>query len=320
MSNKVISILIPIYNERKNIPVVYKEVVKAIKNLKYKYEIIFIDDGSNDGSIVELKKLTKVDKNVVVIELSRNFSKEIAISSGLAEASGDAVIMIDADLQHPPELIPDFISNWTNGADVVVGVRKSNEGQSIIAKSRSWLFYKTIEKVSNTKITPHATDYRLIDRRVVDEFNRFTEHKRITRGLIDWLGFDRVYIYFDAPKRLHGEAKYGLSQLINLAANSFVSLSFFPLKLVGYLGAVITIVSALLGIAMFIEIYPMHDALNINISGTAVLAVVNIFLAGMMLSSLGLLAMYIAHIHSEVVNRPLYVVRDIHKTKSPKNK
>jgi len=217
--------------------------------------------------------------------------------------------MIDADLQHPPELIYEFLAKWKHGAEIVIGVRNKNQNENFIKKTGSYCFYKIINKISDTKITPFATDYRLLDRIVIKEFNKFTEKNRITRGLIDWLGFKRDYIYFNANQRAHGKASYCYLKLFKLAINSIVSLSLFPLKIAGYSGIFITLFAGLLGIFIIIEKYIFNDPWNLNFSGPAILAVIILFLVGIILGCLGLIALYIASIHNETINRPLYVIR-----------
>ena len=286
--------------------------------MNYNYEIIFVDDGSSDNSVDEIKKLADTDENVFYFEFSRNFGKEIATSAGINNAKGDAVIMLDADLQHPPKLIPEFLKKWESGAEIVVGIRNKNKGEGLIKKFGSFLFYKIINLISATKIIPRSTDYRLLDKIVAAEFNRFTERSRMTRGLIDWLGFRRDYVYFDAEQRASGNAGYSTLKLIKLALSGFISLSLFPLKFAGYLGIAIILFSGPLGVFIFIEKYVLHDPWGLSISGSAILAVIILFLIGIVLICLGLIALYIGNIQDEVMNRPLYVVRKskVHKVKS----
>lgn len=310
MKKSLISIVVPVYNEGRNIPLLYKELKVQFKALKsYSFELLFVDDGSSDNTLLKIAELAKKDKCVQCIELSRNFGKEIATTAGLNAASGDAAIMIDADLQHPVSALPKFISKWQAGAEVVVGVRHRYQDESLQKRFNSWLFYQILNSMAEVKVTPRATDYRLLDRVVIDAFNRFGEHNRITRGLIDWLGFRREYVYFDSPKRLHGKAGYGFTKLLRLAVNSFVSLSLFPLRLAGWLGIIITVLASTIGLFILIEDKILGDPLNLKITGTAILATTNMFLIGTVLMSLGLIALYVANIHSEVINRPLYVVR-----------
>lgn len=307
----LISIIIPVCNERRSLPELYRRIGEAMVGLaeRYDYEMIVVDDGSTDGSDQIVASLAQGDSRVQQIIFSRNFGKEIATSAGLAFAHGSAAIMLDADLQHPPELIPEFLQLWEQGAEVAVGVRKTNQGEGKVKRMGSWLFYRIMAKIAEIDVTPNATDYRLLDRQVIDEFNRFTERNRMTRALIDWLGFKRDYVYFDAPRREGGAASYSIRKLIRLATVSFVSLSLFPLKIAGYLGVIIVMVATLVGGFMVVERYILNDPWQLAFSGTALLAVMILFLVGIVLACLGLIALYIAHIHDEAINRPLYVVR-----------
>jgi len=308
-NHKLISIIVPIFNEEKNIPQLYSELIKVLSKTGYNFEIIFVNDGSKDKSQEKLEQLKKEDSRVRLINLTRNFGKELATSAGINNCQGDGCIMIDGDLQHPPSLIPRFIEKWEKGSSVVIGVRKSNRGEGLIKKVGSRAFYKIINKISQTKLVPNATDYRLLDRYVINEFNKFSERNRMTRALIDWLGFETEYLYFDAGKRISGQARYSNFKLLRLAVNSMVSFSLFPLKIAGYLGIFITLLSAPLGLFILIEKYILNDPMELYISGPATLAVILVFLVGIILICLGLIALYIANIHNEVINRPLYVIK-----------
>lgn len=304
---KTISIIVPVYNEEKNISLLFAEMENVLAQIQnYAFEIIFINDGSQDGSHQALSDLSQKDRRIRVIEFSRNFGKESATSAGLIECLGDAAIMIDADLQHPVNKINEFIRYWEEGAEVVVGVREKNKGEGLIKKFGSWLFYKLINKISEMELVSGATDFRLLDRIVIDEFKKLNEKSRMTRALIDWLGFRRKYVFFQANKRLHGKASYSVWKLIKLAFASMVSLSLFPLRVAGYLGILITILSGLLGAYMFSVNYILGE---VNFSAPAILAVIIVFLMGIVLICLGLIALYIANIHNEVIGRPMYIIR-----------
>lgn len=303
----LISIVVPVCNEARNIPATHEKITSLFSTLPYRCEIIFVDDGSLDNTPVELSHLSAKDKTVKVIRLSRNFGKEAALSAGIKHATGSACLMMDGDLQHPAEKIPEFIEKWENGAQVVIGIRK-NHRSGIIKRLGSYLFYLSINTISETPIKPGATDFRLIDRTVIDEFCKLTEINRMTRALIDWLGFKREYIYFNAEKRIHGKARYGFFKLLKLAISSYVAHSLMPLKLAGYLGVFIIISSSILFSFMFIEQYVLGDPWRLMFTGTAYLAVAILFLVGIILCCLGLIALYIGNIHTEVTKRPLYVI------------
>ncbi len=306
---QLLSVVVPVYNESGNILPLYNAINNAFTGLPYSFEIIYVNDGSKDDTSTQLNKLAAKHPEVKPLELVRNFGKEIAISAGLFVTRGEAAIMLDADLQHPPSLIPEFIKRWQAGADVVVGVRNTIEARWH-KRAASSAFYRIINTIStDSGIIPHETDFRLVDRQVIDAFNSFTERNRITRGLFNWLGFNTDTVYFEAPARTIGEASYSFKKRIKLALDSFVGHSVFLLRLAGYLGIVITVVSGLLGVFIFFERYVFKDPYNFNFSGPAILAVIILFLIGIVLTCLGFMSLYIAQIHQEVVNRPLYVIR-----------
>lgn len=308
----LISIIIPLYNEEKNILPIFESVKKTWEILKnrYAYEIIFIDDGSRDQSLNLIKEIALKNKEVKFIEFSRNFGKEIAVTAGLHLAKGNAALIMDADLQHPPEIIPQFLKKWEEGADIVIGVRVKNKSESLFRRLSSSLFHRVSDAICDIKLTDKETDFRLLDKKVVDQFNGFTERNRITRGLIDWLGFKKDFIPFTAPERNEGASKYNPLKLTKLAFSTFVSHSLFPLKLASYMGIFITFFSGILGVYIFIEKYILGDPFNQHFSGPAILAVIILFLVGIILICLGLVALYIANIHNEVINRPMYVINN----------
>jgi polyisoprenyl-phosphate glycosyltransferase len=304
---KLISVIIPAYNEAKNLPSLIKKLQEVFaRQPKYLWEIIVVNDGSTDHTHQLLTKLAR-NHSIKYIELSRNFGKEIATTAGLHHTRGDAAILLDADWQHPPTLIPKFVERWEKGYEIVIGVRRYHEQDRWFKKITSDLFYKIINFASEDKITRSASDFRLVDRQVIDEFKKFTERNRLTRGLLDWMGFQKDYIYFTASPRKYGQPAYTTLKLIQLALNTLVGHSYLPLRLAGYLGLVITSLAAVLGLFMLVTTYSFHN--YYHFSGPAVLAVLNLFLIGIVLSCLGLISLYIANIHGEVANRPIYVVR-----------
>lgn len=308
-SNPVLSVVIPVYNEAASLRSLHASLRTVLESLDMTYEVIFVDDGSLDGSQQALDDIRATDKAVRALFLSRNFGKEIAITAGLHRASGKAILTLDADGQHPVELIPEFIKRWQAGAKVVVGVRLSNVREGMLKRYGSRLFYRLM----GLNLTPGATDFRLIDHSVQRDFALLTERNRITRGLIDWLGYPQEYIPFAAKPRLMGKASYSPRKLFKLAIDSTISLSISPLYLTAYLGAVVLPLSTLLGLGMIID-WLVGDPLHLHATGGAYLSVLILWLIGVLLVSQGIIGLYLSHIHAETQNRPLYVI-DKTKTK-----
>ena len=305
----LVSIVVPAYNESEGIVHFHEKLlVPSLEKLGGKYEIIYVNDGSRDDTLEKLTRIAHNTTNVKIVNLSRNFGKEIATTAGIFQASGDVTLILDADGQHPPALIGDFIKKWKKGAQVVIGIRNKEKHEGLIKSVGSKMFYSLFNKASGAHIIPRSTDFRLIDKDVREEFLKFTEKNRITRGLIDWLGFDRDYIYFDSPERIAGTASYKTGQLIKLASNSFVSLSLKPLFLFGRIGIAITLLSLILGLFIIIEQFVFGDPWSLNFTGSAMLGVFISFLVGLVLISQGMIAVYLSHVHNQAQNRPLFVV------------
>jgi glycosyltransferase involved in cell wall biosynthesis len=307
-SQKIISIVAPIFCEEKNIFNLYERLERITGTLSnYQWEYIFVNDGSVDNSYEELKKLVQLNKKVKVLNLTRNFGKEIALSAGVEAASGCAVITLDADLQHPPELIPNMIKKWEEGIEIVSTIRKKNKKQPLVRTVGSSLFYWIMKQISDIEVISQTTDFRLIDRKVADVFKKITEKSRMYRGIIDWMGFKKEYIPFDADSRIEGKPVYSYRKLLTLALNSITSFSLFPLKIAGFLGLFITIMSGLLLCIMLPTRFIFGSSF---FSPLFILGTANTFLVGLVLVCLGIIALYIGGIHSEVINRPLYIVKD----------
>jgi dolichol-phosphate mannosyltransferase len=307
---KTISIVIPVYNEEKNVPLIVEALLNTFKQLPdFKFELIFVNDGSTDGTQKAIDKVVEAYPHTVSLEFSRNFGKEAATTAGIAAATGDALIMIDADLQHPVELIPRFLEKWQEGLDMVIGVRTKNPDANLLYRLCSRAYYNIMNCIAETSMVPGETDFRLIDRKVIDAFGLFTERERVTRILLNWMGFKRAYVEFEANKRANGEAGYYPLKLFRLGISSFVSHSLFPLKLAGYIGVIIAVLSGIFGVAIFVEQYIFNDPFDWYITGSAKLAILNVFLVGVVLMCLGLIALYIGAIHNETSGRPLYIIR-----------
>jgi len=240
----LISVVIPVYNERDNLDWHHKKIIDTLQRTDINYEIIYVNDGSADESIDVIKEISKRDKKTKYVSFSRNFGKEAAITAGMKKAIGDAVFIIDSDGQHPIEMIDQFINEWHKGHDVVIGVRRSNKGEGFIKSSGSKMFYALLKIVDNGRERiPGSTDFRLIDRKVVNQYNNLTERSRVTRNLIDWLGFKRAIIPFDANARHAGVASYSYAKLVKLAIDGAIKHSTRPLKLIGLLGFLISFIS-----------------------------------------------------------------------------
>lgn len=309
MSQKLLSIVVPIHNEEEGIKdFITKSLLPVIEKIKYNYELILVNDGSTDHTLDILQKLSAENKHIITLSLSRNFGKEPALSAGLMYAKGDAAITIDADGQQPPELIPKFINKWEHGAEIVTGVRDRYTKHGLIPKLGSKLFYRLLRLMGNKSTVPGSTDFRLLDRVVIDEFNKLSEHNRITRGLIDWLGFKQEYIDYIYGVRTAGKPSYSFKKLFHLAIDSFVSMSTTPLVIFGYLGVFITIGSFILGLFCIINQYILGDPLGLYWNGSVQLAIFITFLIGLVMISQAITALYISHIHAESQGRPLYII------------
>ncbi len=307
---RLISFVIPVHNEQEGLSdfLEHKFFPVTEKLKDYRAEYIFVNDGSTDDTLKIIQDYAAKDKNIKVISFSRNFGKEIALAAGYRFAKGDAVISIDADGQQPPNLIPEFIKKWNEGAEVVTGVRDHYTKHGFIAKTGSKIFYKLLRKMGNEYTVHGSTDYRLIDRVVIDEYNKLTEHNRITRGLIDWLGFKQTNIYYTYGSRMAGKTSYNFSKLFHLALDSFVSMSTTPLMILGYLGAFIMLGSFLLGMFCIINQYILGDPLQLYWDGAVQMTIFITFLVGIILVAQAITALYISHIHAETQGRPLYII------------
>ena len=314
MVKQKISIVIPAYNESAGIAHFYHGLTAALPS-KYSYELVFVNDGSSDDTLDILESLKKSDDSIRVISFSRNFGKEAATTAGITRSRGSAVIIIDADGQHPVGLINDFLKEWESGNKVVIGVRSANHNEGFIKRYGSKLFYAMFNAMAHETLVPGSTDFRLIDASVRVEFAKLKERGRITRALIDWLGYKKSYVEFTANAQEHGEASYTNSKLFKLAFNSFVSLTTFPLYASGYLGLIIIPLSLIVGVFVIIEQFAMGDPMQLKITGSAMLGIFIVFLVGIILICQGLIAMYISRIYEEAKDRPLYIVEhDTHSS------
>ncbi len=304
----LLSVVVPLYNEQQGLASFHKTLIEQLEQLKdYDFEVIYCNDGSVDETLSQLKALAAGDKKIRIVSLSRNFGKEIATTAGLQQARGRAVVTLDGDGQHPVELIPKFIAQWQAGHPVVIGLRSVNEREGLIKRFGSYWFYWLFNRFTGLTLIPGASDFRLIDETVQADFNRLTEHNRITRGLIDWLGYERVYIEYQVKPRIHGQATYSFKKLCKLGIDSVISLSSSPLYVTAYIGAAVLPISVLLGLSMVTDAL-VGDPLEWRATGGAYVSVLVLFLIGLLLMSQGIIGLYLSHIHSETQNRPLYII------------
>lgn len=307
-ASRLLSLVLPLYNEQAGLVHFHQILCQNLRSIDgYDFEIIYCNDGSNDGSLQVLQSLAKEDKRIRLISLTRNFGKEIATTAGMQLAGGAAIITLDTDGQHPLELLPEFVRRWEAGSKVVIGLRTENRKAGLSKRLGSRLFYAVFNKTTHLGLVSGATDYRLVDQVVQADFNRLTEHNRITRGLIDWLGYERSYINFAAKARLHGDAGYSFAKLSKLAVDSVISLSSSPLYVTAYIGVIVLPLASLLGLSMLINTL-FGDPLDWHASGGAYVSVLILFLIGILLMSQGVIGLYLSHIHSETQNRPLYII------------
>jgi dolichol-phosphate mannosyltransferase len=308
MPQRSVTLLIPIYNEIGNIPALVREIDAVVAGLpEYDFRMLFVDDGSSDGSAAMLETLAARDERIGVIELSRNFGKELALTAGLHALDCAVVIIMDADLQHPPAYIPEMIAKWEEGYEIVATRRTKSDRQPLVRRLGSNLFYWLLNSMSEFKMEPGTTDFRLLDRIVVDALKQFTENNRMVRGLIDWMGFKKTFIEFEAPDRHSGKPGYSYTRLFQLALNSFTAFSLMPLKLAGYLGMFVITAFGLLLAFMIADKFWMGG--RFGFTPISFVIVTNVIMNGVVLACIGLVALYIGHIHTEVIGRPLYLIR-----------
>ena len=304
---KQISLIFPVYNEEEVLPLLYKRVCRIIEELEYKVEVVLINDGSRDASLSLMQEFHSRDPRFKVIDFARNFGHQVAITAGIDFASGDAVILLDADLQDPPELLPQFLKKWEEGYEVVYAVRKTRQ-EHILKRAAYSSFYRILQKISNIPIPLDSGDFCLMDRRVVDTLKSMHERNRFVRGLRSWAGFRQIGLEYDRDKRQAGEVKYTMTRLMKLALDGIVSFSYFPLRIAGYTGFAISLIS-FLGILVY-----LYKKLFIGgePQGFPTLVILVLFMGGIQLVSLGIIGEYIGRIYDEVKQRPIYVIRKIY--------
>ena len=307
---KKISVVIPMYCEEEVVDICYKRVVNNLKKLsdKYSYEIIFINDGSKDSTLEILKKIASNDDNVKIISFSRNFGHQAAVTAGIRNATGDAIIIMDADLQDPPELFEGMIEKWEDGYEVVYGKRKTREGESIFKLLTARMFYNTLNKLSEIEIPKDTGDFRLVDRKVIDVIAALPEHNKFLRGLFSWVGFNQYAYEYNRVNRVAGKTKYPFKKMFKLATDGILSFSVKPLKIVGAIGIFSVIVSIII---LIYSIVSYMFKLNSLTPGWTSIMCTMTFIGGIILISLWMIGEYIARIYEESLGRPEYIIDEL---------
>lgn len=307
---KLISYIFPIYNESGNIELLYSTMSALLKkHSQYDYEMIFVNDGSKDDSIDKLITIQDKDKRVIVIDFARNFGHQVAVTAGLDEAKGDAVIIMDSDMQDPPQVSFELVSKWEEGYEVVYAQRRTRK-DTLFKKVTANMFYRTLHRIADIDIPRNTGDFRLIDRVVVDELRKFKEHNRFLRGMVSYVGFNQVAVQFDRDERHSGKTGYPLSKMLKFAADGILSFSTAPLKFISNIGICIAIL-AFLGIIYAVAMRIFFPA--ITIEGWTFIVISILFIGGVQLIMLGILGSYIGRIYTEAQDRPLYMIRKIYK-------
>jgi glycosyltransferase involved in cell wall biosynthesis len=302
----VISIVVPCYNEELNLDYLFDRLVTLLDTLNLKYEIVCVNDGSRDNTLQRLIEHHHRNPVIKIVNFSRNFGKEIALTAGIEFATGDAVIPIDADLQDPPELIGELITKWREGYDVIYCKRRSRQGETWLKKITANVFYKVMEKMTPVAIPRDTGDFRLIDRCVVEALKQLPESRRFMKGLFAWVGFRQTFIEYDRHPRFQGKSTWNYWKLWNFALEGIISFSSIPLRIWSYLGLLISLLAFVY--ASFLIARTL--IFGIDLPGYASLMVAILFLGGIQLLTLGIIGEYLSRVHDEVKKRPLYLVRD----------
>lgn len=299
-----ISVVIPMFNEADNLALLIDKLTPVLERCAASFEVVFVDDGSSDGTLEALRRVHDIDPRLRAISFSRNFGKEIAIAAGLDHAEGDAVVIMDADLQHPPAMIETFVARWREGYQNVFGQRVDRSGDSPMRRALTMRFYRMFEQFGETSLPPGAGDFRLLDRKAVQALRAMPERARFSKGLYAWIGFRSIGVPFEVAERAFGSSKFSYGKLTRFALDGLMSFSTLPLKVWTYLGTMV----ATFALAMAVFFIFRTITLGTDVPGYASLIVSIMFFGGVQLMSLGILGEYIGRIFAEVKRRPLYLV------------
>jgi len=302
--SSILSVVVPVFNEESGIAEFHRRLSSVMEQLGLRWEAIYVNDGSRDGTLALLQTIRTVDSHIGILNLSRNFGKEIAMTAGLDHASGDAVIVIDADLQDPPEVIRDLVAAWREGFDMVYAQRRKRDGETWLKKATASLFYRLMRRVGRTELPSDTGDFRLMSRRAVDAVVRLREHHRFMKGLFSWVGFRSRSILYDRAPRYAGATKWNYWKLWNLALEGITSFTVMPLKIATYLGLVVAVFAA----AYAVFIVGLTLLYGNPVAGYPSLMAVVLFLGGAQLITLGVIGEYLGRVFNETKQRPLYLV------------
>ena len=306
MSRQSLTIIIPVLNEAANLDALVARLLPVLEVLGKTWDVLFVDDGSSDGTLARLRALHAADGRIRAVALSRNFGKELALAAGLRYATGDAAIMIDADLQHPPELMREFVAKWDDGYEIVYGQRADRSTDGMLRRLLTRMFYTAFHTLSRTPIPDGAGDYRLLDRKAIDAMNRLSERERFNKGLYSWIGFRAIGVPYHVAVRHGGQGKWGARRLLHFAIDGITSFSTVPLRIWSYLGLLIS----LLAFAYAVYVLAWTLTFGADLPGYPPIVISIMFFSGVQLISLGVIGEYLGRIYEEVKGRPLYVVTE----------
>jgi dolichol-phosphate mannosyltransferase len=307
MEKVVLSIVVPVFNEEAVLSETYRRLTAVMEKLKEPYELLFVNDGSKDKSGVILEELAQKDRRVRVVHFARNFGHQAAITAGMDYAQGEAVVVIDADLQDPPEVILEMVAKWREGYEVVYGKRIKREGETFFKRFTASLFYRFLQRMTNVDIPLDTGDFRLLDQKVVEIMRLLREKNRFVRGLVSWVGFRQIALPYVREKRFAGETKYPLRKMLKLAWDGITAFSDKPLKIASYIGFTLSLLSFIYLLVVLIgKLFGQS-----TVPGWASIVVINLFFNGVILIILGVMGEYIGRIYDEAKNRPLYIVEKV---------
>lgn len=306
--SKLISVVVPLYNEEEVIQESYRRLSQVLSSLEEDYELIFVNDGSRDRTFELAREIQQKDARVVLVDFARNFGHQMAVSAGLEQARGDAVVIIDADLQDPPELIPRMVEMWKGGAEVVYGKRVSRQGESFFKKMTAFCYYRVLDALSGWKIPKDTGDFRLMDRKVADVMRQMPEHNRFLRGMVAWVGFRQEPIEFVREERFAGVTKYPLKKMLKLASDGIVSFSGKPFGIMRWAGGALSAAGLILLVVLLIL-----WAVTGSASGWPLAMGATLLVGGLNLFALGICGVYFERMYDELKGRPLYIVRQVYR-------